>query len=380
MSSYRIATFNAENLLHPGVFFAGRGDAAPYPEELFADKARWIASVLDEGRVDLAGLQEVFSAEALRRTVAASGYLRGASVLAPGIDRGENITAREDGGEEATGPHVALVTRFPVLSCEAVRDFPGHVQVPVQLVDHRPRDGDAADGAVRRFQRPVLRARVVLPGDVPATVLVAHLKSKRPKYLSDEDPRDPVAQAAGRVRSLTLRAVEAMALRAMVVSLLDGPDGGRGEPVLLLGDLNDDLTAVSTQVVAGEEPPRYLSAQRRLAASDVQLYSVHDIQGLRSYRDVAYTHIHDGRYQLLDHIFVSQEFLAEFPGRVGEVVSTRVFNDHLHDERFSAPRERPGVVVDGETLWLPSARSDHGVPVTEVVVPEPAQPSPQEEG
>ncbi|GAA4987552.1 endonuclease/exonuclease/phosphatase family protein [Kineococcus glutinatus] len=364
---YRVATFNVENLLHPGVHFAGRGDEAPYTPELFADKVRWIASLLDEGRVDLVGFQELFSATALREVVAASRRLRGASVLTPGITGGENLHTRADGGVEASGPHVGLVTRFPVLSCDSVEEFPPGPGVALHL-------GRAAgDGAVTRFQRPVLRARVVLPGEVPATVLVAHLKSKRPVHLTGEDVEDPVVQAAGRVRALLVRAAEAVALRALVVALLDGGRAGPGAgpaggPVILLGDLNDDLAAVTTRLVAGEEPPHHLPAERREHVAGALLHSAHDLQELRNYRDVSYTHVHQGRFQLLDHVFVSRHFVAPFPGRVGEVVSTRVFNDHLVDARWAVDEARPAVEVGGELRRLPSARADHGMAVTEILV------------
>mgnify|MGYP000867889395 CR=1 FL=1 len=66
MKSYRIASFNVENLLHPGVYYTDRDDSAPYDAALFDQKVSWIGSILDEARADLVGFQEVFSYEAIK--------------------------------------------------------------------------------------------------------------------------------------------------------------------------------------------------------------------------------------------------------------------------------------------------------------------------
>ena len=162
---------------------------------------------------------------------------------------------------------------------------------------------------------------------------------------------DPIIQACGRIRSLIVRAAESVALRQLVVTVMKNSS----KPVILFGDLNDDLPSVTTQTIAGEEPFRYLSPAKKKEAWDVFLYSVHDIEEQESYRDVSYTNIYNGRYELLDHIFVSQEFYHRNPDYIATVCNTRIFNDHLRDERR--------VVNAGS---YPSPKSDHGIPVTEI--------------
>lgn len=371
MKSFRVASFNLENLLHPGVFYTGRSDSAPFTPELYAEKIRWIAGILDEGRADLVGFQEVFSFQALKDAVARSSSLAGATVIAPGIEHDENITPRQGGGFEASGPNVALASRFPVLSSELIADFPAAVNPAVPL-ERKGVIEDVVRVDITRFERPVIKARIALPGNVEATVLVAHLKSKRPKFLTGEDASNPVVQALGRIRSLIVRGMEAVALRAVVVQLLDNVDGERGMPVILFGDLNDDLDSVTTQVVSGEEPPRFLRREQKLRDWDVLLYSVHDLQEALSFRDVSFTHIFNGRFELLDHIFVSQEFVRQFPKRIASVANTRIFNDHLQDERWLVENDRPSTIIGGTKMWLPGTRSDHGIPVTEIELGAPA--------
>jgi hypothetical protein len=284
------------------------------------------------------------------------------TVLAPLTENRANETTLPNGRVEATGPYVGLISKLPVLSHESITDFPTCVSLkfPIELNGD---DESFVTLPITAFERPILKARVMLPTDVPATILVAHLKSKRPKILKGEDDADPIIQALGATRSLIVRAAEAVALRAIVLSIIkDANPGSRGEPLVLLGDLNDDLPAVTTQTICGGEPPHYWPEPEKQKIWDVMLHSVHDIQDAQSYRDVSYTHIYNGRFELLDHIFVSQEFIRQFPKRIAEVRNTRIFNDYIFDERLSSP----GMAASaGGGLRPPSVSSDHGVPVTE---------------
>ena len=80
---------------------------------------------------------------------------------------------------------------------------------------------------------------------------------------------------------------------------------------------------------------------------DVQRYRVQDFQTRQRYGNFYYTHIHHGHHEALDQMMVSQAFVAEHPGRVGNVESVSVFNDHLVDETLTN---------DGIEPW----QSDHG--------------------
>ena len=50
-------------------------------------------------------------------------------------------------------------------------------------------------------------------------------------------------------------------------------------------------------------------------------------------RDVAYSHVHQGWPELLDQIWVSEEFVATSRFAIGDVKRVEVFNDHLHESR-----------------------------------------------
>lgn len=346
-ASFSIATFNTLNLLHPGVFFAGRTDPA-YPQDVYQDKIEWIVRVLKEGRIGLVGLQELFSMEALAEIARRAEFEH---IYAPDIENGKNIKTGANGRMEASGPFLGLLSRFPFVSTQSIAEFPGETKgIEIQSSEA---SGETVKLQITRFQRPVIQAEVQLKEGVVATVFVAHLKSKRPQFLASEQGREkePMVIAAGNTRSLILRAAESVALRKLVVDATQG----NTRPVILFGDLNDDLSAVSTQIIAGEEPYRFAKLADKKTQWDRLLYSVHDLEEAESYRDVGYTHIFNGRYELLDHIFVSQEFYHRNSAGIANVRNTRIFNDHLQDERRAANPGRG-----------PSRRSDHGIPVTEI--------------
>jgi predicted extracellular nuclease len=214
--------------------------------------------------------------------------------------------------------------------------------------------GDGSDDtiliSIDRFQRPVLRAEVQLRAETTAIVFVAHLKSKSEQIFEQENADDPIVQALGNARSLIVRAAEAAALRALII----GTATGNKKPIIVLGDLNDDLVAVTTQMIAGDDP-FFLQGEKKQAAFDRLLYSVHDIQERLSHRQVNYSHIYNRRYELLDHIFVSEELVAQNPAHIAEVRNTRMYNDHLFDSQIATGHNDS-----------PASTSDHGIPVTEI--------------
>ena len=344
MDNFRVANCNAANFNHPGVRYAGRAgaDGAPISQANYDHKVAWLANLMDTAMVDLVGFEELFHKQAIADVVKATKRFTDAVVYAPDLE--DNIV-----NGEARGPFCGLVTRFPIVSQAAISQFPDDVAGKL-LVQKSDADPNTIDVGIRQFQRPVLRVQVKLRPDVTGTVFVAHLKSKREQYLPGENTADPVVQALGNARSLIVRAAEAAALRSLVVAATSG----NNDPVIVLGDLNDDLPSVTTQIVAGDDP-YFLQGAKKAAAYDRLLYSVHDIQERLSHRQVNYSHIYNARYELLDHIFVSQELVGQNPGHIADVRSTRMYNDHLFDSRLTSDHDDN-----------PVSTTDHGIPVTEI--------------
>jgi predicted extracellular nuclease len=301
-----VASCNLLNLARPGrEFYPGQ---PPYDDVEAARKAAWLGAMLARLSADVAGFQEVWDERALQAAVGASG-LHYPHVAAPGAEAGAEGT-----------PRVGLATRLKLESLESIADFAPNEQVDIPEI-----------GVHTRFERPVLRAALRMKHGQLLHVLVCHLKSKRPKYLQDdagnpiEDRDDPVVTVRASLRSLMMRASEAAALRGIVLQLIQRTR----EPLLLLGDMNDSPHSVTTQMIAATQAVAYDRAAR-----DVALFHAWDVQtDAPIRRDVAYSHVHQGWPDLLDQVWVSEEFVGGSKFALGDVRRVDVFNDHLHESR-----------------------------------------------
>ena len=314
----QVANANLLNLALPGrAFYPGQD---PYDNQEHERKLAWIGGMLARINADIVGFQEVWDEAALKAAVARSG-LRYTTVAAPGAETGAIGT-----------PRLGLATRLAVEHIETITDFVPADRLMVPEL-----------GEYTRFERPVLHARLQTSSrgrqgahaGTPLHVLVVHLKSKRPKYLQDavgnalEDRDDPAVTARATLRSLLMRGAEAAALRRVVVGITsrNGPQGG--EPLVLLGDMNDGPHSVTSQMIAATQAVAYDRGAR-----DVALYHAWDVATEPALkRDMAYSHVHQGWPELLDQIWVSEEFVATSRFAIGDVKRVEVFNDHLHESR-----------------------------------------------
>jgi endonuclease/exonuclease/phosphatase family metal-dependent hydrolase len=302
-----LATCNTLNLASPGRLFYPNQE--PFGADEYRRKIEWLGAMVRRLNADVMAFQEVWDEAALRDAVAASG-LRYAHVSAPGAEQGALGT-----------PRVALATRWPLAALQSHSEFAPAQVVPVPDL-----------GEQRAFERPVLDATIEMPGGRgPLRVLVVHLKSKRPKFLQNaagetlEDRNDPAVVARATLRSLVMRAAECAALRTLVHARL----ALTREPLVLMGDLNDGPSAVTTQMVAATQAIAYDRAAR-----DTALFHAPDVQSDAAIRrDVAYSHLHQGWPEVLDQIWVSEEFVASSRFAIGDLRRIEYHNDHLHEGR-----------------------------------------------
>lgn len=306
-----VATANVLNLAQPGRHFYDGQD--PYSQHEFDRKADWLGARIQSLNADVLVVQEVWDELALRAAVARSGLQYG-FVSVPGAENGPG-----QHGAQGT-PRVGIVTRLKVESVTSLADFPAAAVVQVPGI-----------GAHTRFERPPLLATLRMKHGQEVAVITAHLKSKRPKFLQDaqgnalEDRDDPAVQAVASLRSLIMRAGEALALRLKVVELLHRTR----LPLIVMGDLNDSPHSVTTQLIAATSETAYDKGAR-----DHALYSAWDVQGEGALRrDVAFSHIHQGYPEVLDQVLVSEEFVTTSRRAIGDVRRVEVFNDHLFEGR-----------------------------------------------
>jgi endonuclease/exonuclease/phosphatase family metal-dependent hydrolase len=312
VTGFRLATLNCLNLALPGrPIYDGW---PPFSADEYLAKTQWLAHMLDRLSADVVLLQEVFHEKALsdvvRQTVSQG---RAWSFTVPFA------------GEDNRKPRLGLLWRTAWQpSVESIVDLPAGCAVPVPECEPHA-----------RFSRPLLRARVPLAtarGTTTLTLYNVHLKSRRPEFAAGEDPADPRRLARGQLRALLMRAAEAAAVRQLVI---DDIQRARA-PLIVAGDFNDEANAVTTQIVADTSWKPEDRAHR-----DQMLFNALDVDERLApgrARDAAYTILHAGEPERIDHVLVSEEFVPGSTHALGRVAAVQVFNDHLAERRAAGWR------------------------------------------
>ncbi|KAI8609825.1 hypothetical protein BC830DRAFT_800643 [Chytriomyces sp. MP71] len=137
-------------------------------------------------------------------------------------------------------------------------------------------------------------------------------------------------------RGRHLETQETVSDSARPVSTAGLTNGGKKQyPTIVMGDLNDVTHAVSTEILSGSPPFKRLPFWEKELLWRTLLYSAHDVQARAADRDVNYTYIHNGRYECLDNILVSNALVRSNASHIGYVQWVQCFNDHLIDQALA---------------------------------------------
>ncbi|WP_314250016.1 endonuclease/exonuclease/phosphatase family protein [Streptomyces kutzneri] len=191
-----------------------------------------------------------------------------------------------------------FLSRLPRTPLADVTDFPDPL-VPVQADDHNDPTGRMGRGA------PAVRLEPA-PGH-PLDVAVCHLKSKLLSFPDGRcSPRNEGERARYAAYALFRRGAKAVTVRAMADELLAGD--GEVRDVAVLGDLNGEPAAATTQILLG--PPG-----SQIGASGFERPDQGDQSRLWNLaphipEDQCHSPIHAGRPELTDHILVSHALPA----------------------------------------------------------------------
>ncbi|WP_405737995.1 endonuclease/exonuclease/phosphatase family protein [Streptomyces sp. NBC_00028] len=278
-----IGTWNLENLYRPGGPF-GPADKTAYETKLAA-----LATTITELDPTLLGVQEVGDPEALRD-------------LAGMVGGGWHAALSQH--PDSRGIRVGFLSRTPLTVLSDTAAFPPRL---------RPVQADDEGGAVAEAGRGFLAVETATDagprpgtGAGPLRAAVCHLKSKLLSYPDGRfQPRDEGERARYGAYALYRRAAEATALRALADVLLAGD--GRQRDVVVLGDLNDEVQAATTQILLG--PP----------GSEIGTPGFDRPDGGDALRlwDVAplipaerrFSRVNSGRRELIDHILLSHHLV-----------------------------------------------------------------------
>ncbi len=267
---FNVMTWNVENLFPVG------HPSGPKSPEIYEQKMRNLAHTILAIAPDVLAVQEVGDpatfADLQRRLGDRFPYTMLSSHPDP------------------RGIRVGFASRLPLVQAREFYDFPQGA-----LTNLCDADGDL----IRHMGRGALKVTVVLAPGLLINVLCTHLKSKLVTYAGgrryplDEDERARETGAA-----LVRRTAEAVGLRVYLNHLLTN----NNDPLILMGDLNDEPEAATTQIMLG---PEDRSLTQRDKFDDIRLYNLAEyIAPARRYSRL----YHKSR-ELIDHILVSHELV-----------------------------------------------------------------------
>ncbi len=353
-----LANFNLRNWIRPSsadkhYYFYSPGRHNFYSAAQFKEKSAWVQQQLNMLDADIVAFQECFDEQSLLECIrGADGHANSKLIIAPL----EEATRETQGNQVVfNAPRVAIACRsnWHCTHWVAHQQFPQNLSLQRSVSDGSNRTWQMGlrcnEQPLDHFNRAVLEAHFESTENPKRRICVfaAHLKSKRPLEAELEGELDlaqyVIEDAVGRARSLMIRAIEACAIRALTANQIAKDPS---VPVIVIGDLNDSPRSVSTHIAGGDEVPRIHSdlvedheerQSQRMKLGDYQLHSALEMQTRKSHRDVLYTHIYNGHYDVLDHVFVSNHFVPKWmrdrhggtQQPIGRVGSLRVYNDHL---------------------------------------------------
>ena len=308
---FYIATANLLNFANPNrVYYE---NAPAYDKEAYDHKLSGMTELLSKAHADIIAVQEVWDSEALEALAISLGF-KAENVVIP-LASNDSASPHTQGKGAQNTPAVGIISRFERLETSILERIEPKAVIDIPDI-----------GPYQRFNRPPLIVRVDVYGQ-PITIVTAHLKSKRAFFLRDEnghlleDMDDPNIRVRAKLRSLCMRASEAASIRMSIMERLHRTR----EPLILLGDMNDVTNSVTTQLMTETGEVNYDKGLR-----DVALFDAARIQARYGWmKDVAYTHIYQGMPEVIDQLFVSEEFLPDSKFSLGQVERVDYFNDHL---------------------------------------------------
>lgn len=282
-----IATWNVQNLFLPG------GDDGPRTPEDYAAKIDGLAATISAAQVDVVGVQEVGSPQAFDDLRARLG----------GTWTG--VLSTQPGRREI---RVGVLSRLPAVRVSD--DVRLRAGLPPLYVD------DTRD-VVTRMSRGALTVEVTAPSGLAVRVVVVHLKSKLITYPGGRfDTTDEAERARFAAYALFQRTSEAVTVRGIADRLLAGR--GQERAVAVVGDLNDEPLAATTQILQGPPGSEFgTPAADRPDKGDAHRLFNPGVGDLWRAADGAvlpveerYTRRFGQRGELIDHVLVSHRLRA----------------------------------------------------------------------
>ncbi|MFE2266628.1 endonuclease/exonuclease/phosphatase family protein [Streptomyces griseosporeus] len=310
MSEFRIATFNLENF----------DETPPGERPSLAERITLMRPQITRLRADIACFQEAHGQERPgqpRALLALKELLTGT-----GLDGATLVSTQPPDDAVFDLRNVVIASRLPVVKHQQLRND----LVAEPRYRRLTADPPDAEPVAISIERPVLHAQIDLDHAEPGRllhVIAVHLKSKLPTEIPGQvlDHRKGIWRTAdgwaeGSFLSSMKRMSQALEVRRLVDGILaEDPDAR----IVVAGDFNAEPEEVPVLAICGnvEDTGNGDLAPRVLVPLE------HTIP-----HEARYTLFHHGRGQMIDHMLVTRNLLAQYRG-------SEIHNELLHDDSLA---------------------------------------------
>ncbi|MBN2476368.1 MAG: endonuclease/exonuclease/phosphatase family protein [Pirellulales bacterium] len=328
-TTFRIATFNVENLDDPSV--------PPLAERIAVMRPQ-----LERLRPDVLCLQEVHGQEQPgqpRRLLALEQLLTGTQIAGYYQESTQTLNHPQVYDKR----NLVILSRFPIVDRKQIK----HEYVSAPAYKKVTADPEEAAADEVTWERPILYVKTTLPDGSVLHVINLHLKSKIPSKIPGQGGQQSdnyawksvPGWAEGYFLSSLKRVGQALEARVLIDSVFDEAEDAQ---IAVCGDFNADLDAVPVKAIRGdvEETANGALATRVLVPCE---HTIPEPSRFSLY--------HHGKGQMLDHLLVSRSLLSSYRG-------SEIHNELLHDESIAFARD----------TQFPE--SDHAPVVAEFVKPD----------
>lgn len=306
--SFRIATFNLENLRQPDP----EDDQAPSLSERF----RVLRPRLRRLEADVLCLQEVFAQESRsgRALQVLNRLLEGTRYSSYTI----RSTTSEDGDPYAE--RNLIVAARPEI--RSVRQY-NYDRIDAPLYRSTTAKPPPSDAEKVRANRPFLYTEIELAGGQTLHLFNLHLKSRSPTDVPGQKSEEEwwkwlssAGWAEGYFLSAMKRVSQALEVRILIDELFDREEDPR---IVVCGDFNAPPGEVPVEAIAGR-----VENTGNPELVDQVLVSCEDSIP----ESARYTYLYHGKKRLIDHMLISRALLENYRG-------AEIHNEVLHDESLS---------------------------------------------
>ena len=306
-----IGTFNLFQFVEPPYSWYVKKDK--FTQEQWEEKTSWIKSQIENMNCDIIGFQEVFSSNALKKLVEALGFKYFYTV--------DTAKIKPD-SKTYISTTVAIASKYPILNLKKIKlhvpslkphNFKGHFD----------------------FARVPIKADIQLPNETIITVYVCHFKSNRDnefEYVFNKS--HTLNQKLEQVKkALENNYSQSLKQRLCEASSIFFDIKKNKKPSILVADLNDKefsitIDALSNNKYHDEKRNESLILYDASYQYKKKIYNPHPEQKEIPRTPTSYF---VGKGNVLDFIFISNDFNKKNKQHIGKVTNYKVLDKHLQE-------------------------------------------------